>query len=96
MIPWMITKLAALPGRRLEVTFADGLHGIVDLSGECFTGALVPLNDQNFFALASIKDGAASWPGDLELAPDAMHVEVKRQPLNSGQSEGGERQGAGQ
>lgn len=87
MIPWMTTRVAALPGRQLEVTFADGLHGVVDLSGECFAGALAPLNDPDFFALANVKDGAVSWPGDMELAPDAMHVEVKRQPLNSGRSE---------
>ena len=96
MIPWMITKLAVLPGRRLVVTFADGLNGVVDLSGECFAGVLAPLNDPDFFAQASVKDGAASWPGDLELAPDAMHLEVERQPLHSGQSEKPERQGTGQ
>lgn len=68
------------------MTFADGLHGFVDLSGKCFAGVLAPLNDPDFFALASAKDGTASWPGDRELASDAMHVEVKEQPHTSGQS----------
>ncbi len=96
MIPWMITKLAVLPGRRLEVTFADGLHGVVDLSGEGFAGVLAPLNDPNFFALASVKDGVASWPGHLEIAPDAMHIEVTRWRLNSERPERSDRQGTEQ
>ena len=32
------------------------------------------MND--FFERAFIDNGAVSWPGDIDLAPDAMHADV--------------------
>jgi len=45
MIPWQVTQLKVLSGHRLEVGFADGLSGVVDLSKERFEGILAPLAD---------------------------------------------------
>jgi hypothetical protein len=30
------------------------------------------------FRKVHVVDGVATWPGDLELAPDAMYAEIKR------------------
>ena len=46
MIPWQVTKLKVLPGHRLEVAFADGLSGVVDLSKDHFDGVLAPIVDR--------------------------------------------------
>ena len=73
MIPWKLTKLKVLPGHRLEVVFADGLSGVVDLSKDRFDGVLAPLADEAFFAQARIDEGAATWPNGAEIAPDAMY-----------------------
>jgi hypothetical protein len=35
VITWNVTELKVLPGRRLEVGFADGLRGLVDMSNGC-------------------------------------------------------------
>ena len=32
--------------------------------------------DENFFKQVFIDDGAVAWPGDIDLAPDAMYAEV--------------------
>lgn len=76
MVSWTVTKLKVLPGHRLEVVFADGLSGIVDVSKDGFSGMLAPLADEAFFAQASIHEGAVTWPNGVDLAPDAMYDEV--------------------
>jgi hypothetical protein len=41
-------------------------------------GVFAALRDENRFRQASIVMGAVTWPGDLDLAPDAMHREIKK------------------
>ncbi len=77
MIPWKMTKLKVLPGHRLQVTFADGLSGIVDLSKDKFDGILAPLAGDAYFAKARLEDGVVTWPNGAEIAPDAMYDEVR-------------------
>ncbi len=43
---------------------------------EQLTGALEPLRDEKFFRQVFIDDGAPTWPGEIDLAPDAMYAEV--------------------
>jgi len=35
------------------------------------------LRDPIIFQQAHISDGAVAWPGDLDLAPDAMYMAIK-------------------
>lgn len=76
MVAWEVTKLKVLADHRLEVVFADGLSGVVDLSQDRFDGILAPLADAVFFAQARIHDGVVTWPNGAEIAPDAMYDEV--------------------
>ena len=46
------------------------------LQKEEFTGVLAPLNDPGFFEQVFIDQGAIAWPGEIDLAPDAMHAEI--------------------
>lgn len=74
-IPWKVTLAQALPKYRLYVEFADGTRGIVDmahfLAGEC--GVFKLLRETDTFMQAHVEDGAVTWPGELDLAPDRMH-----------------------
>jgi len=63
----------------LFVRFKDGLSGQIELRREELTGALAPLRDDHFFERVFIDQGAVAWPGDIDLAPDAMYAEVARQ-----------------
>jgi hypothetical protein len=76
MIFWNVTELKVLPGRRLEVGFADGLRGVVNMSKADFSGVFASLADESYFALATIRDGVVVWPNGVDIAPDAMYDEV--------------------
>lgn len=76
MVAGHVTRLAVLPNHRLDVEFADGTRGIVDMSRDDFRGVFAPLADEAYFAKASIADGAVVWPNGVDIAPDAMYEEV--------------------
>jgi ABC-type cobalamin/Fe3+-siderophores transport system ATPase subunit len=38
----------------------------------------VPLRDPVLFAQADVEYGAVGWPGEVDLAPDAMYDEIKK------------------
>ena len=61
----------------LQVWFADGTTGRVRFEPTHLTGVFKVLKDPIVFAQARIEAGAATWPGDLDLAPDAMYAEIK-------------------
>jgi hypothetical protein len=42
------------------------------------TGALAPLREEQFFQQLFIECGAVAWPGEIDLAPDAMYTESLR------------------
>ena len=78
--PWRVIEVEALPGFRLRVAFADGLKGTVDLSGLIHSpkaGVFAALADPSLFAQAALDLGAVTWPGELDLAPDAMHSAIQ-------------------
>jgi hypothetical protein len=65
---------------RLRVTFFDGVTGIVDMSARVHSpkaGVFAALADPNVFAQAYVLYGAVTWPGELDLAPDAMYDEIR-------------------
>ncbi len=65
---------------RLHVVFNDGLEGEVDLEPFIHApsaGVFEALRDPAVFAQAFLQWGALTWPGDLDLAPDAMHEAIK-------------------
>ena len=58
----------------------------MQLRREELTGALAPLLDPKFFEQVFIDDGAVAWPGEIDLAPDAMYSQVagQRPDVNTG------------
>jgi hypothetical protein len=76
---WDVVEVKPEPGYSLFVRFEDGLSGHVRFSKQELTGVLSSLQDPSFFERVFIDHGAIAWPGDIELAPDAMHVDVARQ-----------------
>jgi hypothetical protein len=69
------------PEFRLEVRFQDGTKGTADLSCLILSktaGVFAALRDPQIFSQARIECGAVTWPGELDLAPDAMYEAIKR------------------
>lgn len=79
-MPWRVREVIALPGYRLLVRFVDGLSGTVDMSkliASVDAGVFASLRDEAVFQQVSLEHGAVTWPGQLDLAPDAMHAAIK-------------------
>ena len=78
--PWRLTEVEVLPGFRLYVRFNDGTEGTVELSGFINSesaGVFAALRDERLFRTVRVELGAVTWPGGLDIAPDAMHREIK-------------------
>ena len=73
---WDVVEVRPEPDFCLFVRFRDGLNGRVQLRLDDLTGVLAPLRDVHFFSRAYIDCGAVAWPGDIDLAPDAMYAQV--------------------
>jgi hypothetical protein len=69
---WDVVEVKAESGHRLFVRFADGTSGKMQLAPSELSGALAPLGDPSFFERVFVNHGAVAWPGDIDLAPDAM------------------------
>jgi hypothetical protein len=79
-MPWRVASVEALQGYRLRVRFLDGLEGVVDMSALIASpnaGVFAALADWQAFDRAFVRLGAVSWPGDLDIAPDAIHAAIK-------------------
>ena len=63
----------------LYLRFRDGVTGRIRLNPTDMKGALEPLRDPKVFAQAYINNGLVSWPGDIDLAPEAMHSYITRE-----------------
>jgi hypothetical protein len=77
---WDVVEVKAEPDYCIFTRFKDGLTGRVRLRREELTGALAPLRDMQFFEQVFIDYGAVAWPGEIDLAPDAMYAQVASQP----------------
>ena len=73
---WDVVEVKPENDYCLFVRFKDGLTGRVQFRREELTGALSPLLDAQFFEQVFIDCGAVAWPGEIDLAPDAMYVQV--------------------
>jgi len=79
--PWRIKHVEALEGFRLRVAFVDGVSGFVemaDLVSSPNAGVFAVLADPAKFMQVSLDYGVVTWPGEIDLAPDAMHAAIQR------------------
>jgi hypothetical protein len=81
MAIWSIVRFKVLPEYNIEVSFADGTSGIADLGPRLSQGPLGdgfdPLCDEKMFSRVFLEHGALTWPGAIDLAPDAMYERIR-------------------
>jgi len=80
-VPWVVTQVEAHPDFRLSVKFIDGTAGDVVMNQRVLresAGVFIALADPKVFAQVFVEDGAVTWANGLDLAPDAMYDEIKR------------------
>jgi hypothetical protein len=79
--PWRLKKVTPLPNYEVEVEFNDGAHGVVEMVKLIMSdkaGVFAVLKDRDLFNQAHLEYGVLTWPGEIDLAPDAMHNEIKK------------------
>jgi hypothetical protein len=62
---------------RVFLRFDDGAEGTVDLSALAGRGVFSAwLRDGEFERVSVSGEGALQWPGDLDLCPDALYLQL--------------------
>lgn len=74
---WNVIDVKTLSPRSIQVIFADGISGKVQFEPSHLTGVFEVLKDSDVFRQVRIEHGAVTWPGNLDLAPDAMYEAIK-------------------
>jgi hypothetical protein len=77
---WRLVTVSPLPDYRIAVRFYDGLEGVVDMRGLIESpqaGVFAALRDRDVFDAVHLELGVATWPGEIDLAPDAMYDAIR-------------------
>jgi len=74
---WRVSEVRVVEDHAVWVRFKDGLEGVVRFLLGFFRGVFSHLSDPEQFRQVTVVGGAVTWPGELDLAPDAMHEEIK-------------------
>lgn len=79
-MPWRVVTVTPMDDYKLRVRFVDGLEGEVHMAPlltSSEAGVFAPLRGPAFFSKVGLSRGAVTWPGGLDLAPDAMYDDIK-------------------
>ena len=55
-----------------------GEDGKVIMKPTHLTGVFEPLRKPEFFQQLEVTEGFVTWPGEIDLAPDAMHAAIRQ------------------
>jgi hypothetical protein len=75
---WTVVSVEPKPPLALSVRFTDGTEGTVRFESSHLDGVFAALKDPEIFQQARVEHGTVTWPGEIDLAPDAMYHEIKR------------------
>jgi len=78
-----ITAVEVVGDFRLRLTFDDETVGEVDFTGRDWPGVLKPLGDPESFSQvrADPELGTIAWPDGIDLAPEPLYEEARRNPV---------------
>ncbi len=75
---WNITDVIITSDDTVNVRFQDGTEGSVTFTPDFFRGVFSHLRDPQLFRQIRLMDGTITWPGELDLAPDALYQRIHR------------------
>lgn len=80
-----VTEVEPLPQRRLALTFADGVRGIVSVDHilSDYRGIFAALQNDEFFRQVTIDAdlGTVVWPNGADFCPDVLYSYATGQPV---------------
>lgn len=73
-----VVEATVLETGRFRVKFADGLEGTVRFAPTAYRGVFAGLRDPEAFGRIYVNGYFVTWPGELDLCPNAMrqHIET--------------------
>lgn len=75
---WDVVEARVTGPLEFNVRFADGLTGRVRLMPAHLYGVFQKLKDPAIFSQLAVTEGFVAWPGEIDLAPDAMYEAIKQ------------------
>jgi hypothetical protein len=72
-----VIEVIPLDYLHLRVKFRDGLNGEVIFKKSHLKGVFEALKNPELFSKVNCEHGFVEWPGEIDLAPDAMYDKVK-------------------
>ncbi len=80
-----IVNVQYLQDYKLELTFSDGIRGLIDFKKKIVGrgGVFQPLEDLNFFRQVRVDSevGTIVWPNDVDFDPDVLYSEITGIPI---------------
>ena len=79
--PWRLVKAIPRKDYVLKVKFVDGTEGLVDLKLLVLSdrdSVFKKLKNKTFFRKVRLELGVATWPGEIDLAPDVLYDKIKK------------------
>jgi hypothetical protein len=80
-----VTDVRVLDAYRVELTFSDGLRGVVDLANRIVGrgGMFGPLEDPVFFRRVAVDNelGTIVWPNGADFYPDMLYGWATGEPV---------------
>ncbi len=81
-----VITVNALAGRKLELTFEDGLHAVIEMDRvvKSYTGVFAPLLDEGYFQRVKVdaEIGTIVWPNGADVCPDVLYSEASGRPIS--------------
>ena len=74
---WDVVSVKLVSPLVLSVLFRDGTEGRVRFEASNLRGVFAALKSPDVFEQARVEEGVVTWPGEIDLAPDAMYREIK-------------------
>lgn len=65
-------------GYLVHVAFADGTDGVFDFAPYLRYPCYAPLRAREAFAQVTAAHGTLSWPGDIDISPEAVWADSVR------------------
>ncbi len=81
-----ITHVKPLKGRRLQVTFSDGITAVLEMDQVLqrgYGGVFSPLMDEAYFATVRVDSelGTIVWPNGADVCPDVLYSHATGEPI---------------
>lgn len=74
------TKVEAIGGYQIRLSYADGKQGVLDLSDQVGKGVFTSLKDEKNFRKVHLgSHGQIAWSDEMEICPDAAYLEIAGQ-----------------